>query len=107
MRRFSRRRAYVVIKRWPGRPPRARTDDLAGSLGPSCIRAYAGNATEYRITSDRGAAQESSECFGPGSLTLQKMPVLAMAPEQTRHMFRSRTKVASEPIWYKATEGMQ
>src|SRR5208283_1479258 len=48
-RRFSLRRAHIVIERWPGRPPRARhTTPMisAGSLGLSCVRGARRELTE-------------------------------------------------------------
>ena len=47
-RRFSRRRAHVVIKRWPGRPPRARHTRPMISLDRLACRAYGALALKRR-----------------------------------------------------------
>ena len=95
---------HVVIKRWPGRYPRRtthRTDDLAESLGLSCVRGANLEdsslatgmptipATEVQPEDHRNALDRK---------VLHKTPVLAMARARTCHRSRMFIKVASEPI---------
>src|SRR5271165_1193125 len=99
----------MVIKRWPGRPPRARHAtliDLAGSLGMSCVRGASLEeplgensplATSMPATPATGVQPEDHR-NALDRKVLQKTPVLAMAQSQTCHRYRKCTKVASEPL---------
>jgi hypothetical protein len=58
-----------------------RTDDLAGSLGLSCVRGARRDVTEDGDTSDRGAAEDHHNALD--GKVLQKAMVLAVAPAQT------------------------
>src|SRR5260370_28307259 len=97
---------HQALARTPSQGTTHHTDDLAGSLGLSCVR---GASVEETLGENSPLA--TSMPATPGTevqaedhrnaldrKVLQKTPVLAMAQAQTRHRSRNCTKVASEPI---------
>src|SRR5260370_16337855 len=99
----------MVIKRWPGRPPRARHTTPMISLDRLVCRAYAAQALKRRsvkIPRSQPACRQHQrprvqleDCWNAfDRKVLQKTPVLAMAQVQTCRRFRKSTKAASEPL---------
>src|SRR5271166_1127034 len=103
-----------ALARTPSQGTTHHTDDLAGSLGLSCVRAAsleetlgedsplatsmpATPATEVQPEDHRNALDRK---------VLQKTPVLAMAQAPTCHRSHKCTKVASEPIFQPQLNGL-
>jgi hypothetical protein len=97
---------HQALAKTPSQGTTRHTDDLARSLGLSCVR---GASLEETLGENSPLA--TSMPATPGTevqsedhrnaldrKVLQKTPVLAMAQAQTRHRSRKCTKVASEPI---------
>ena len=94
-----------ALARTPWQGATQHTDDLAGSLGLSCVR---GASLEQTLVEDSPLAtsmpatpatevQPQDHRNALDSNVLQKTPALAMAEAQTCHRSRKCTKVASEP----------
>jgi hypothetical protein len=92
--------------RTPSQGTTHHTDDLAGSLGLSCVR---GASLEETLGEDSSLAtsmpatpatevQPEDHRNALDTKVLRKTPVLAMAQAQTCHRSRKCIKVASEPI---------
>ena len=96
---------HQALARTPSQGTTHHTDDLAGSLGLSCVR---GASLEETLGEDSPLAtsmpatpatevQPEDHRNALDRKVLQKTPVLAMAQAQTCHRSRKCTKVASEP----------
>jgi hypothetical protein len=72
------------------------TDDLAGSLGLSCVRSARRDVTEDRNTSDRGADEDHRNALD-GKI-LQKTRGAGCGHSANCHMSHRCTKIASEPL---------
>ena len=103
--RSARACGHQALARTPSQGTTHHTDDLAGSLGLSCVR---GASVEETLGENSPLA--TSMPATPGTevqaedhrnaldrKVLQKTPVLAMAQAQTCHRSRKCTKIASEP----------
>jgi len=100
----------LVIKRWSGRPPRARHTTPMISLDRLACRAYGAQALKETFGEDSPLAtrmpatpatevQHKDHRNTLDGKALQKTSVLAMAQAQTCHTSRTCTKVASEPVF--------
>src|SRR5271165_655003 len=103
-----------ALARTPWQGATQHTDDLAGSLGLSCVR---GASLEQTLVEDSPLAtsmpatpatevQPQDHRNALDSNVLQKTPALAMAEAQTCHRSRKCTKVASEPLNRRLRSGL-